>query len=81
MKPKLDMGLAKNLHKKRKQTVEPVFGIIKTAMGVVRFQLRSISSVAAECKLVAVTCSCRQSANLQNARSRPRRHLYADQAA
>ncbi len=59
------MGLAKNLHKKRKQTVESVFG--KSAMGVVRFQLRSIPSVVAECTLVAVTCNCRQVANLQNA--------------
>jgi len=54
MEAKLETDNAKAPHKKRKQTVEPVFGIIKNAMGFVRFRLRGISNVATEWKLVAL---------------------------
>lgn len=37
MKAKLETDDAKPLYKKRKQTVEPVVGIIKSAMGFMRF--------------------------------------------
>jgi hypothetical protein len=36
---------------KRKQTVEPVFGIIKSAMGFLRFHLRRLDNVANEWRL------------------------------
>jgi hypothetical protein len=42
MKAKLETDDAKALYRKRKQTVEPVFGIIKSAMGFARFRLRGI---------------------------------------
>jgi Transposase DDE domain len=48
MKAKLQTDNAKFLYKKRKQTVEPVFGIIKSAMGFVRFRLRGLRNVATE---------------------------------
>ena len=46
MKAKLETENAKALYRKRTQTVEPVFGIIKSAMGFVRFRLRGIENVA-----------------------------------
>jgi transposase len=67
MKAKLETEDAKNLYKKRKQTVEPVFGIIKSAMGFVRFRLRGIQNVAAEWTLTALAYNCRRLACLQTA--------------
>jgi len=46
MTAKLETDDAKALYKKCKQTVEPMFGIIKSAMGFVRFRLRVIFNVA-----------------------------------
>ncbi len=48
MKTRLDEDDARLLYRKRKQTVEPVVGIIKSAMGFTRFHLRGIHNVAAE---------------------------------
>ncbi len=67
MKAKLETDDAKALHKKRKRTVEPVFGIIKSAVGFVRFRLRGISNVATEWKLVALACNFRRIANMKAA--------------
>lgn len=57
---KLETEDAKTRYKKRKQTVEPVFGIIKSAMGFTRFHLRGIQNVAAEWLLVALAYNCRR---------------------
>ena len=65
MKAKLETENAKALYKKRKQTVEPVFGIIKSAMGFVRFHLRGIQNVAAEWTLTAIAYNCRWINRLQ----------------
>jgi hypothetical protein len=67
MKAKLETDNAKAFYKKCKQTVEPVFGIIKSAIGFVRFRLRGISNVAAEWKLVALAYNCKRIANMQTA--------------
>jgi transposase len=48
MKARLESEDGKARYKKRKQTVEPVFGIIKSAMGFTRFHLRGRHNVAAE---------------------------------
>jgi len=40
--------------KKRKQSVETVFGIIKSVMGFWRFNLRGIQNVATEWTLIAL---------------------------
>ena len=45
---------------KRKQTVEPVFGIIKSAIGFVRFHLRGLQNVATEWTLIALAYNCRR---------------------
>ena len=67
MKAKLESEDAKNLYKKRKQTVEPVFGIIKSAMRFVRFHLRGLHNVAAEWSLIALAYNCQRIARLKAA--------------
>lgn len=67
MKAKLDTDTGKARYKKRKQTVEPVFGIIKSAMAFTRFHLRGIHNVATEWLLVALAYNCRRLHNLQPA--------------
>ena len=65
MQTRLQTDRAKALYKKRKQTVEPVFGIIKSVMGFNRFHLRGIRNVTAEWTLVALAYNCRRIQRLQ----------------
>lgn len=65
MKAKLETDDGKSRYSKRKQTVEPVFGIIKSAMGFVRFHLRGIQNVATEWTLTALAYNCRRIARLR----------------
>jgi transposase len=65
MKARLQRVDAKPLYAKRKQTVEPVFGIIKSAMGFVRFRLRGLRNAATEWTLTALAYNCRRIARLQ----------------
>ena len=67
MQAKLQTEEGKARYKKRKQTVEPVFGIIKRAMGFTRFHLRSLPKVAAEWLLVTLAYNCRRLHNLRPA--------------
>ena len=60
MKAKLHSEDGKARYKKRKQTVEPVFGIIKSAIGFTRFHLRALANVAAEWLLTALAYNCRR---------------------
>jgi hypothetical protein len=53
--------------KKRKRTVDPVFGIIKSAIGFTRFHLRGLPKVAAEWLLIALAYNCRRLHNLRTA--------------
>ena len=48
MQAKLQTDAAKAHYKKRKQTAEPVFDIIKSAIGFTRFHLRSLNKAATE---------------------------------
>jgi hypothetical protein len=57
--------MARARYKKRKQTVEPVFGIIKKAIGFTCFHLRGIQNVAAEWLLAALAYNCRRLHRLQ----------------
>lgn len=52
MNKKLKSQQGKNTYKKRKQTVEPVFGIIKEVLGFRRFSLRGEAETDAEWSLV-----------------------------
>ena len=60
MKAKPETDDARNLYKKRKQTVEPVFGIIKSAIGFTRFRLRGLQKVATKWTLIALAYNCRR---------------------
>ena len=60
MKARLEQDDAKTLYKRRKQTVEPVFGIIKSAIGFRRFHLRGLVNAASEWTLVALAYNCRR---------------------
>jgi transposase len=67
MKAKLECEEGKSRYKKRKQTVEPVFGIIKSAIGFTRFHLRSREKVATEWLVVALAYNCRRLCRLRTA--------------
>lgn len=67
MKEKLDTPEAGDLYRLRKQTVEPVFGIIKSIMGFRRFHLRGLAKITTEWTLVALAYNCKRIARLQAA--------------
>ena len=60
MKAKLETENGKEKYRKRKQTVEPVFGIIKHAMKFRQFLLRGIDKARGEWSLVALAYNCRR---------------------
>ncbi len=53
------------IYKVRKQTVEPVFGIIKSAMGFRQFSVRGLDKVAGEWTLVCLTGNLKRMASLR----------------
>jgi hypothetical protein len=54
MKAKLETEDGRKRYAKRKQSVEPAFGIIKSAIGFARFHLRGLANVASEWTLVTL---------------------------
>lgn len=60
MKTQLETEVGKRKYGKRKQTVEPVFGIIKHAMKFRQFLLRGIDKARGEWSLVALAYNCRR---------------------
>jgi transposase len=60
MLAKLETPDARARYTRRKQTVEPVFGIIKSALGFTRFHLRGLAKVGAEWTLIALAYNCRR---------------------
>jgi transposase len=60
MKKQLETESGKKKYGKRKQTVEPVFGIIKHAMKFRQFLLRGIDKARGEWSLVALAYNCRR---------------------
>lgn len=67
MKEKLKTEDAKAKYKRRKCTVEPVFGIIKNVLGFNRFSLRGIEKVKTEWLLVTLAYNCKRLSNLKAA--------------
>jgi transposase len=65
MLEKLETPDAKARYARRKQTVEPVFGIIKSALGFTRFHLRGLAKVTSEWTLIALAYNCRRLHNLR----------------
>ncbi len=55
MQHRLATKAGRTLYEQRKQTIEPVFGIIKAAMGFRQFSLRGLEKVRAEWTLVTLT--------------------------
>ena len=67
MKAKLESDDGRARYKMRKQTVEPVFGTIKSAIGFTRFRLRGLVNAATEWSLVTLAYNCRRIARMQAA--------------
>ena len=60
MKKDLESEAGKSKYRKRKETVEPVFGIVKHAMKFRQFLLRGIDKVRGEWSLVTLAYNCRR---------------------
>ena len=60
MANKLDSEEGRALYRLRRQTVEPVFGVIKAVLGFTRFSLRGLDKVAGEWDLVALAYNCKR---------------------
>jgi transposase len=60
MRHRLKTGSGKALYKLRQQTVEPVFGIIKSALGFRQFLLRGVKKVSLEWELVCLAYNIRR---------------------
>jgi len=69
MSQKLKTDEGKAIYKKRKETVEPVFGIIKSVMGFRQFMLRGIEKVNTEWSLVRVAYNFKRLHSLLEGRS------------
>ena len=65
MKEKIESEDGRALYSKRKQTVEPVFGVIKAAMGFRQFLLRGIEKVRGEWQLVTLAYNFKRLATLK----------------
>ena len=59
MADKLKTDEGKEQYRRRKQTVEPVFGIIKSVLGLRSFSLRGVEKVKGEWNLVALAYNCK----------------------
>jgi len=66
MAHRLKTKIGRELYKLRKQTVEPVFGIIKEVMGFRRFSLRGHAKVSLEWTLVCVSYNLKRLFALKN---------------
>jgi hypothetical protein len=69
MRQRLKTESGKALYKLRQQTVEPVFGIIKSAMGFRQFLLRGLTKVSLEWELVCLAYNFRRLHTLKAAKS------------
>lgn len=67
MQEKLRTDEGRRQYRKRKQSVEPVFGIIKSVMGFRRFMLRGIEKVSGEWSLVSLAYNIKRLFNLRPA--------------
>ena len=69
MASKLDSEEGRALFRLRRQTVEPVFGVIEAVLGFTDFSLRGLDRVAGEWKLVALAYNCKRLHTLKLATS------------
>jgi len=66
MAHRLKTKTGQQLYKLRKQTVEPVFGIVKEVLGFRRFSLRGLAKVSLEWVLVCVSYNLKRLFTLKN---------------
>ena len=66
MAHRLKTLMGKELYKLRKQTVEPVFGIIKEVLGFRRFSLRGLDKASIEWTIVCVSYNLKRLFVLKN---------------
>jgi len=62
---RLKTKAGRSIYALRKQTVEPVFGIIKSAMGFRQFSLRGLQKVTGEWALVCLAWNLKRMAVLR----------------
>lgn len=67
MKAKLQTDEGRQKYKLRKQTVEPVFGVVKQAMGFRQFLLRGLEKVSGEWQLVSLAYNFKRIWNIKMA--------------
>ena len=67
MKAKLESEEGRKKYRLRKQTVEPVFGIIKNVLNFRRFSLRGLAKVEGEWELLALAYNCKRLHRLRGA--------------
>lgn len=60
MRRRLEEATGKALYRLRKITIEPGFGIIKSAMGFTHFHLRGLEKVKNEWQLISLAFNCRR---------------------
>jgi transposase len=60
MRAKLKTPEARARYRRRQQTVEPVFGVLKEVLGFRRFHLRSLPRVTLEWTLLALAYNCKR---------------------
>ncbi len=65
MKAKLETDAGRALYARRKQTVEPVFGIMKNVMGFRQFNLRGLPKVDGEWLMVSLAYNVKRLWNLK----------------
>lgn len=74
MRYRLSTKAGKALYRQRKQTVEPVFGIIKSVLGFRQFSLRGLDNVALEWTLVTLAFNIKRLHRMQQAKAAPAGH-------
>lgn len=75
---RLKTGEGRTIYKKRKETVEPVFGIVKSVMDFRQFLLRGLDKVNIEWNLVTLAYNFKRLHRMNEGRSMPEmRHLQA----
>lgn len=67
MKERMAQEEARQKYRLRKQTVEPVFGILKKCMGFTQFHLRGFEKVSGEWQLLTLAYNCKRLWNMSKA--------------
>jgi hypothetical protein len=60
MKHRLETKQGRELYAVRKQSIEPIFGIIKETLGFRRFSLRGLKNGRTEWTLVTLACNLKR---------------------